>query len=686
MGSALTNADSAKITCLVRDWCSNNRLTLITNPTPTGNSDSQPTTLKLEAKHAFYKIIWRTQTKDCGIVVDLDLKLRPYFNVIIHAILFTSLFYCTSLINAIVRDYNYIQVIKFGILALFVIVLIWWKDNRLSLKLARIESSFWEMADQRVDLEHLTKTSGSIYTKQFRFVTEVSFFCFAIYICSKIFGVYGFIVLVMLGSLFLIMIIAEIIRKDNPHWHWRFWITSNMAKWTISMLMINTFLFVLFAIDILLPLQPYQSESIPSIQQVFKTAKLRDIKPATADNLEKDCFDCFQNLAEDQFKKSQEKSVAEAVTNQTLAIRKNLKINGIAFFIIAILVPVFFFIVRPFYCLLRTQKIWASEVCSKFKQYGPFVPYISQSWKWKTPLVLRMLIFFHCIIGGIINITAVLFCIDGWSYMLAGRSLFFEKSANLWSWPFAVSKISFGERSGMIVGVLLLISICLPLLFLFAAFARRIISRILFLIRVFRERLHQDSILSPIQDFTDKICTEYKLKKPVIILTKSRECIINLMPFWLGRNTVIEISTATTDLLSFQELKTVLAHELGHLRQGLWQIEILKLLSSVLFFPNYYLTLCIDWSGKEIDADKFAIEVTKDCQSLKTALIKTATYQLSCMTLRSKINTNFWSSFVNGLNEKLNSISISIKFFFGDRLLGYIHPNLSERLEAIGNN
>ena len=32
--------------------------------------------------------------------------------------------------------------------------------------------------------------------------------------------------------------------------------------------------------------------------------------------------------------------------------------------------------------------------------------------------------------------------------------------------------------------------------------------------------------------------------------------------------------------------------------------ETLKLLSSLLFFPNYYLTLCMNWAAMEIEANK----------------------------------------------------------------------------------
>ena len=90
----------------------------------------------------------------------------------------------------------------------------------------------------------------------------------------------------------------------------------------------------------------------------------------------------------------------------------------------------------------------------------------------------------------------------------------------------------------------------------------------------------------------------------------------------LGGKSIIELSSGTIELLTQQELRAAIAHELGHIRQGLWKVSALKLLSSLAMFPNYYLTLCLDWAKKEMDADQFALKIIKDTEPLKQALIK----------------------------------------------------------------
>lgn len=107
-------------------------------------------------------------------------------------------------------------------------------------------------------------------------------------------------------------------------------------------------------------------------------------------------------------------------------------------------------------------------------------------------------------------------------------------------------------------------------------------------------------------------------------------------------------------------------------------------------FPNYYLTLCIDWAKKEMDADQFALAVTKDPQSLKQALIKISTAQISYSMLATDSSLGFFNkplkTSLRIFSKRLHSVIISVKFFFGDGLIGYVHPYLSERLEAIETN
>lgn len=122
----------------------------------------------------------------------------------------------------------------------------------------------------------------------------------------------------------------------------------------------------------------------------------------------------------------------------------------------------------------------------------------------------------------------------------------------------------------------------------------------------------KDSKLSFINSFIKGVCPSKGIKTPEIILTANNSITIQLRWLALSSQAVIEISRGAIELLELEELKSVIAHELGHIRQGLWKIWALKTLSSLLLFPNHYLTVCVNWSKREIDAERF---VTYSCRS-----------------------------------------------------------------------
>ena len=354
-------------------------------------------------------------------------------------------------------------------------------------------------------------------------------------------------------------------------------------------------------------------------------------------------------------------------------------------------IAIYLFSIRPLRSLLKAQEIWVHETGSLSGQQGPFVPYMPHAWKWATPSSLRALILLNWFIGGIINVAAVVFCIDSASYLLKGQALFFEKTVNLWSWVFVASKTLFGIAFGQGVGTFFIIIVCLPVLILFVTFIRRGALNIFLMMKIIRRRFfypkHKDAKILPIESFVGQTCTKYGIAIPMITLIDSQDIIIRLQWIPFSNETIIELSSGTVELLTLQELETVVMHEIGHIRQGLWKVSTLKLLSSLAMFPNYYLTLCVDWAKKEMDADQFAITATKDTDSLKQALIKISTAQISCSILATDssliISNKSVKVCLQILKKKLHSVVISVNFFFGDRLFGYVHPYLSERLEAI---
>ncbi|NIV11115.1 MAG: M48 family metalloprotease, partial [Aliifodinibius sp.] len=86
----------------------------------------------------------------------------------------------------------------------------------------------------------------------------------------------------------------------------------------------------------------------------------------------------------------------------------------------------------------------------------------------------------------------------------------------------------------------------------------------------------------------------------------------------------IYITTGAIEKLSQEELEATIAHEISHIRQGLFHIEFARLISWLLFFPNGSWHSLIDFVEREFDADRQAIQLTEKRKPLISALLKTS--------------------------------------------------------------
>ena len=676
MGKASVKADYPEIAKLIEKWGTQNHFTF---DLKIQDAIDEPAThiQQIKGQSSFYKFICQCWPSDEEATVDLKIGPRGYVNISIHAALFLGLFYAAHLITNLLVKFNLPEVLLFILCAIWVITSIWWKDNWLTIKLTKMEGAFWDMVSQTHDSQQLTLTKGQLYAKKNKLFTEIALAGMVIYFCSKFLSLLGFAISFLLCAPIFIMITTELIHYDNPQWHWRFWLMRNVFQWTWLMLSTFAIVPVLLAIECFMPLEIYNSPNDFNIIKAIERGHFRDITPATADALEKNAYEHITQLVRFGIANSDKTPAAKKDNYQFNLYAAGVMLFGI--FTIAIA----FFTYRPFRAILVIHKTWQQEVSKQRSQPTPSVPYLPQAWKWQTPRSLYALILLHYLLGGIINIAAVIFCIDGLSYLLAGRAFIVAQIGNLWSWIFVCCKILFGPANGQIVGAFFVIVICLPVLTLLATFGRRFLKNIWLTIRALHAGANQTESIRVIQNDLKQACEEFDLTDPVIILTRSKGVNVSLHWLVLIRKSVIEVSRDTVNLLSPQELKAAIAHELGHMRQGPWRVSILKLLSSLALFPNYYLTLCMNWAKKEIEADRFAIDVTKDAQSLKQALIKTSAAQISYYTSTTPKPARRFHRLISALKRRLHLTLASVRFFFGDGLFGYAHPYLSERLEMI---
>lgn len=188
-----------------------------------------------------------------------------------------------------------------------------------------------------------------------------------------------------------------------------------------------------------------------------------------------------------------------------------------------------------------------------------------------------------------------------------------------------------------------------------------------------------------ISSFIKKVCCDCGVTEPELVVMHGRYLQTFIKGTLLRRRAYIFVSSEMIMRLNESELKAVVAHELGHLSTGIRKIEWLKTLSVVTFFSNYYLTLVLDTTNYEREADLFSLKVTADKDALISALIKTSIFNMEVLT----------TSQFRGVIRKLGELGwrrtmslflncgLSLEFFFGKGLLGYSHPPLDQRIAYI---
>lgn len=684
MGRALVEATFPQLSEVIRHWCCE------TGFTPgkhlahsTAYRVSSSGIVQLTAKSHFTTARWRFTHSGSTSSLNFELSPRLHYSLTLFGLSLGGLSYCIVLIARIMNEYRGRDVITFMMCALLVLLCGWWQRRRIEPRLTRMEHSFWSKVQQSYDLQQVSYSVGRLYVPRLNLTIELAVALGLILFCGGLMGAVGAGIAFLACVLVISRHVVGILQDRNPYSQWQLCLMDNVTAWTLLTLMLLGVFAVLCAMEAFLPQRLYLAETPTSPRQAMARVQFRPIVPRRAHALEDDCARYFHGLAEHDFSSPGHLSDAGS---QTLGRIRHREVAYGYFFMVLLWVPVYFFSVRPFWALLRKQRTWALETTNCGGRDGPSTLYLPQAWKWRSTVEVRCVVILHYLCGATVNITAAILCVDSLTYAFLGHSIFLANTANLCSWVFSSSKIALGPNRGQIAAVLAIIALSLPVLFLAGAFMRRTLFALILRLRILRR--HRDSQshhdMPWLQEYLTRICRDHGIKVPVLLLTRRAGTGVRLLHVALMNTAIIEVSTDTLELLSSRELKAVVAHEVGHIRQGLWPISLLKALSCLALFPNFYLTLCLDWARREMDADRFAVAATGDVDALKRALVKASAAQLAYVARPRHCSRGSWARPIRILCSGWNSVMASLRFFFGDGILGYVHPYLPDRLEAIG--
>ncbi len=683
MSKGLIKANASQVQTMSLDWLKRRKLK-ISEGSVSESQGSEGKESCIKGVGAYCQAIIWFRPENQGCAAEIRVSPRAYWNAILHVTLFILLGWSLVLIHRLLDEWTISGVSLLILCAVLIISLFYWQNNRLSGKLARIERSFWELAESRHDIQQYTRAEGRLYRRKNRLLAELMFVCYLVVVGGMFLGFWGVVLILVLCVPILVMNVTDMSWGNDPLWHWRLWIMSTMGRWTFLMLFVFGMAPILIALETFMELKMYKDPESWSVKRAIAEGRFREIHPATAKQLEADVHDRLWDM-----------SAPESTDAGQGQQRFRFLVNGISGFLVMV-VSVVFFVLLPFRGMQKSHGRWAAEVGEKAARDGPNVPYLPKAWKRNIPRLLRCVIVFHALFGGLIHWAATAFCFEGISYAFWGRTVLWDQAANLWSWFFALPKILFGDSWGWYVGLLLVVVISSPVVLMLCAFVRRIFLKILLMIRfrLFRwtDSTNHSQCSERIESFNTSACSRESIRRPELWLTSSDDVVIQLRGMLLPGSAVLEISRGAVELLDEAELQSVVAHELGHVRQGIRKVGLLKLLSSLALFPNHYLTLCLGWSASEIKADRFALAATGNPGALCRAIVKISTAQMDCIrssaSLRSTV-MNKKKGIIRGILRRIHKVLLiqyaSMSFFFGDRLFGYAHPYVSERLEAIAS-
>ncbi len=143
----------------------------------------------------------------------------------------------------------------------------------------------------------------------------------------------------------------------------------------------------------------------------------------------------------------------------------------------------------------------------------------------------------------------------------------------------------------------------------------------------------------------------------------------------------LRIGQPVLERLSADELTAAAAHEIGHLAQGIRKVELLKLLSILGLYPNYYLTILIDFVASEYDADKFAVDSGVSPRLLARAIMGGSTGHATPQPEDEAQTLTAWME----RKLRITGLRATVEFYFGSGLPGYAYPLLGGRLRYLND-
>lgn len=473
-------------------------------------------------------------------------------------------------------------------------------------------------------------------------------------------------------------IILSVLGKKDPVLIWKSILVISMSKWILFIFFVLLLVFVFYSLNLFF-YQGYRTEilKVEIDPNVFK--RLGD--ESSLGYISKNPIGVRKKIAElvalSEFEKIPKNK--PDVSKEEFVKKYLLKISSAMSFLVLLFSVLSVF---TFMRIFKVDKYWkvllSMGLPSSFK--FPSVPFVHK----KNLFFFRIGFYISTLLISILNYAYAILSMDIIWYLITGRTLIVKKLYVIFSVVPSVLTL-FGSSIGaspvpfIFLANLILFILAFPFLYFIFMWVSKFIRDAfdaLFVSLAVREgdEKRTERIILVIRE----LCNEFRFKGSYKIrLIDSNEIPISARYRILRRKFEISLNRKFVDDLNDREIKAVFAHEFGHAIQDAKKLSLLKFLSRLFMFPNFFLTIILDYRRMENNADKFAIEITKDKRSLQNALLKTS---LMNRPDEMKLETKKTKSFMPMIKKLKDRISDFNDFYFGDALIGYSHPTIKERL------
>jgi Zn-dependent protease with chaperone function len=637
------------------------------------------------SKHLI-SLIW--EIEPYGNSNSVKMEVRPSRSLQTVALMKTLFFIAVLLILPIIfKKYwtgtaQSAPILKISVLVLIYAGLQWIHGNKIKNVFNKIEAEFRIFVKENIIIIIESPPNGRMLPTGLDLVLNIFLWFSFLFITYEIFPIMFYLLLVPMGLSLMQILLSHLAIKEK-YLIWKTMLIWNVFRW---LLMTGSIIFFLFTLYIL------NSYFFISYENIIYNKNI-SYKEAISTEYFRHSLESFKHQPKDKVKykfqimnEITEKKLNELYKEINDSDREklnkvqfsNLALQGVL--IIGITIIAYLLALRS---LFKIPGEWPLFVGESFPT--PIKPPSISTRSNLRMYLYNIILIIWILFAVFINFIFAILCIDIISYVIVNDTLIIKELSSLFSWIPTIS-IIFSKLYSPSSETLFLWISKIFLLFFASAFLyvllrwianvfKRTMKGLYYIINKARMK---KALSMEARKAISEISSKYNLKNPKIRITSSKRIVMNGKMGIFSTRAIITINKEIINVLNEGEIIAIIAHEMAHIKYDVRKMELLKLMSRLALFPNFFLTIFLNYRKMEERADKFAVEATKTKSDLKNALIKISTLSLFVGKDSNK-RKNIKQKDLNILKK----IHVFDEFFFGEALIGYSHLGMIERLKEI---